>query len=157
MSWSAFVLPLHACPPDVLDWVRGSDSTEVPEELPQPRPLLTVGQVLTALREAGCDGDAWYRIADHGDPILPTRLDSEGLYLGEVSITVEGAADRSDPIHLDDRVTGLSFRKPGGGLLRAVTVLAALGGDQLVFDTNGEALVVGPDTSDESLAAGWPW
>lgn len=159
MSWSAFVLPLHACPVDVLEWVREIASADVPEELPGPRPLPTVEQVLTGLRDAGCYGDAWYTIVGSGDPILPSRRpdSSPDLYLGEVSITVEGAEDRSNPVRLDDRVAGLSFRKPQDGLRRAVAMLVALGGQQLVFDTLGEGFVTGPDCDEEALVAIWPW
>jgi hypothetical protein len=97
VSWSAFVVALHACPPDVLDWFRGFASTAVPE------------------------------------------------------------VERSAPVHLDDRVIGLSFRKPGEGLLQAVKVLVALSGHQLVFDAGCEGIVVGPDDSEEALAAAWLW
>src|SRR5262249_32846590 len=155
--WFAYVVPLHACPTDVIDWVREFEPNAVPEDLPPPRPLPTVEQVLTELRTAGCYGDAWYKIADDGDRVLPERSDPEGLYLGEVLIRVEGAADLAAPIHLEDRVICVSFRKPRQGMIRAATVLAALGGDQLVFDDSGQAVVVGPDQSDESLAAVWLW
>lgn len=159
MSWSAFVLPLHACPVDVLQWVREIAGTHVSEELPRPRPLPTVEQVLIGLRDAGCCGDAWYTIVGGGDPILPScRPDSlPDLYLGEVSITVEGAEDRSDPVRLDDRVAGLSFRKPRDGLLRAVAALVVLGGEQVVFDILGEGLVTGADDDEETLGTIWPW
>ena len=160
MSWSAFVVPLHACPADVLDWVREFDPTAVPEELPEPRPLPTVEQVLMSLRSTGCHWDAWYKIVGEGSAILPDRPESPSWdhYLGEVSITVEGSAERSAPVRLHDQVSGLSFRKPGEeGLLRAVTALVALGGPQLVFDTLGSGLVVGPDDSEEALAEKWLW
>lgn len=161
MSWSAFVLPLHACPPDVLDWVRESTGTEIPENLPGPQPLPTVEQVLAGFRDAGCYGDAWYRIGGSDDLILPSRPASPepslDLYLGEVSITIDGTTDRSAPVHLDDRVAGLSFRKPREGLLRAVSVMVALGGQQLVFDTLGEGFLTGPDDSEEVLSSVWPW
>jgi hypothetical protein len=80
---------------------------------------------------------------------------SGGLHLGEVSITED--RDRSTPLGPDDRVTFMSFRKPGVGLLRAATVLAGLGGHQLVFDDNITAVVVGPADRVDDLAATWPW
>jgi hypothetical protein len=157
VSWSAFAIPLHACPSDVLEWVRELGGVQIPEELPEPQALPTVEQVLTGLRDAGCWGDAWYQITDENDVILPDRPAATDLYLGEVSITVDGEVQPSQHVRLDDRVAGLSFRKPGDGLRRAVTVLVALGGPQLVFDTFGEGAVVGPDVGDDALAPVWIW
>ena len=81
MSWSAFVVPLHDCPPDVLEWVREFAPNAIPERLPEPRPLPTVEQILAALRDAGCRWDPWYELAAPAAP-------SSGLYLGEMSIKV---------------------------------------------------------------------
>ena len=153
MSWSVFTVALHACPADVLEWVREFAPTAIPDELPPPRPLPTVEQVIVGLRNAGCHWDSWYQIAD-GDHVIPPS--GRDLYLGEMSIKVEGA-DNGAPLRLDDRVVGLSFRKPGEGLRRAVLVLVALGGHQLVFDISGEGVVVGPEDRADTLAESWLW
>ena len=162
MSWFVIATPLHACPADALEWAREQAIGDVPEQ-PPVWPLPSVKEVLGALREAGCHGDAWYTIDGEPDPHLPICPDrhacdeDRGLDLGEVSIDVDQPPTGHQRIGLDDRVTSVSFRKPRGGLLHACLVLAGLGGHQLVFDDNLRVVVVAPDDRIEDLAATWPW
>jgi hypothetical protein len=125
--------------------------------------LPTVKEVLTGLRTAGCHGTAWYSIIGADDTGLASCPNRDlcdrlpGPDLGEVSITVEGADSLAAPIRLDDRVTQVAFRSPRGGVLRAARTLALIGGEQLVFDTDVNVLVVSPDDTDEDLESVWPW
>ncbi|WP_344151274.1 hypothetical protein [Kribbella yunnanensis] len=161
MSWTLMVSPLHLVAADGgLEWAaEASFSYGLPDAPPDARELPTVAEVVRVLREAGCHGDAWFRVPGHGLPTCPAPGDcasEDGLDLGEVGLQVE---DSDEDLRPDQAVDCVSFRKPSGrAALVAATALAAVAGPLVVFDDGLEAVVVvSPGDDPEVLAVLWPW
>lgn len=167
MSWFLVMTPLHRAAGDGgLEWAAGADSCfGLPGQPPSARDLPTVGQVLAAVRDAGCHGVPWFQLAGHDvTRELPDCPDPAGcapvggLDLGEVSLGVEGV-DTDQPVRLDQAVTDIRFRKPSGPAVLATAVtLASRAGPLLLFDDGGEhAFVVSPGDDPTLLTGHWPW
>ncbi|MEV0900439.1 hypothetical protein [Actinoplanes sp. NPDC049802] len=158
MSWSLHAVPVHALTEDgMAEWAaRAEFRRGLPDRPPARRPLPTVEQVVTALREARCHGEAWFQV-DGVDEPLPERPGFR--YVGEVGLHFDDGRDRSAMSEPGRLVVGLSFRKPDcAGVLAAVRRLATIGGPQLVFDDSGDdVFVVYPDGDLAVLRAEWPW
>jgi hypothetical protein len=163
-----YVIAVHQAARDgVLEWAAAaSRSRGVPDTVPAAVPLPTVAEVLTALHDAGCHGEAWFQVSDAEvapplrrcpDPVSCVR--SGGLDIGEVTLRGAAQADFGLPLSTATRVETVSFRKPdGAGALAAVCALARVSGPQLVFDDSADTLfVVWPNEVEEDLAHEWPW
>lgn len=158
-------MPLHAVVRSGdLPWVAEAEfSFGLPDEPSAAGELPTVAQVLSAFRQAGCHGDAWFRLAapDVGLAQCPDRAHCAtvgGLDLGEVTLSVEGRR-RAELLEPDDAVTDIGFRKPyGGAVLPAILALVSQTGPWLVCDDGVDRVfVVAPGDDPAHLAAHWPW
>ncbi|GIE95401.1 hypothetical protein Ari01nite_28660 [Paractinoplanes rishiriensis] len=152
---------------EVLVWAASAEfSRGVPEQIPDPLPLLSARDVLAALRAAGCHGTAWFKIVSDGttEPLAECP-DPHACYgtarldLGEVRFTVAGQVEGDDGVEPEALIEAISFRKPNtAAVLAAAGALAVSGGPQLVFDDSADSLfVIWPGESAESLLAQWPW
>lgn len=168
MSWWIHTVPLSApAAAEILEWTASaSQKRGVPARVNDVAPLPSARTVLDAFREAGCHGEAWFKVAGTEttalldacpDPGACSR--TGGLDLGEVSLTAAGHAGPDQPLPADAVIEGTSFRKPSGrAVLAAMCALAPVAGPQLVFDDSaGIVFVVRPGERAEELAAEWPW
>lgn len=169
MSWWLTALPLHeAARNGVLDWAASVGcSRGLPDHGPDPQPLPTLADVLSAFQAAQCHGMAWFEVGDlAAGSVLAACPDpwacqsTGGLDLGEVSLHVGGKISGEDPLPVDAAVEGIHFRKPSGAaVLHAVCALTPVAGPILVcHDSGGDgAFVIWPHERPEDLAADWPW
>ncbi|GAA1420534.1 hypothetical protein ACFQZ4_06940 [Catellatospora coxensis] len=167
MSWFMVAMPLHVALENG-GLARAADASlsfGLPDEPPVAGEPPTVVQVLSAFRQAGCHGDAWFRLAvpdcGTGLAVCPDHVNCStvgGLDLGEVMLGVDGRS-RSEPLEPGDAVTDIGFRKPAGGaVLAAILALASQSGPWLVCDDGGDCVfVVSPGDDPAHLAAHWPW
>ncbi|GAA3388539.1 hypothetical protein [Cryptosporangium minutisporangium] len=168
MSWSLFMVPLHSLARDGLaEWLASATSTRgLPDEIPLPRPLPTVAEVLDAFRLAGCHGTNWFEVIDEDAgtrlpecPEPTTCASVGGLDLGEVSLYATGQTSSLPPIPADVPVETVTFRKPSAAaVMRAACALASSAGPQLLFDHSGDPVfVVWPGEVTRELELDWPW
>jgi hypothetical protein len=161
-------IPLHDLANEgVLEWATAASSSRgVPDRAPAPVPLPSVAEVLTAFRDAGCHGTAWFAVADAAAaPPLTECPDSDacaragGLDLGEVSLRTVGLEGAVLAMSSHAGVEAMSFRKPSGvAVLTAVCRLTSTAGPQLVFDDSADKVfVVWPNELAEDLVSEWPW
>lgn len=160
-------MPLHTVDEELLQEAAREDPGRIdPGVRPAPRPLPTAGEVVSTFNAAGCHGDPWFRPASGGGlPALASCpdharcSDENGLDLGEVSMSAEGAGSATtDLLRADTPVASVSFRKPSErAALVAMCALAADLGPWYVFaDVDGGAIVLPGDTP-EVLEGSWPW
>jgi hypothetical protein len=165
VSWLMVAMPLHLVATNGgWEWAASMNVVRgLPDHVPEPRPLPTVGEIVAGFRSAGCHGDAWFAVAGqpHG---LPPCVDPQAcqaahqLHLGEVTFEVPERGPTEAP-QVDDPVSNIGFRKPLGiAVLRGLCAVAATGGSMFVFDDQVDrAFVVYPTDSPEATAAHWPW
>jgi hypothetical protein len=165
VSWSLLVFPLHEIAANgAWEWaLDGGRSFGMPEDPPPSQPLPTAAEVVTAFREAGCHGTAWYHI-DGLDtaaelPACPeygTCAGVGGLDLGEVRLD----PGNGDCEHLTPTtpIVRMAFRKPVSlAVLTAMHRLSASAGPMLIFDDSASTVfVVSPDNDLNQLLQHWP-
>ncbi|MEE6257068.1 hypothetical protein [Plantactinospora sonchi] len=168
MSWSLYAMPLHHVASDGgWEWAASAGSVrDLPDQPPEPTPPARVGDVLDALRAAGCHGTAWFEVDGlAAGSALPRCPDAgtcgieEGPDLGEVSLHVAGQERHGQPLPIDAAVAGVSFRKPNTlAVLRVMCALTSAAGPLLVHDDSADQVfVVWPGERAEDMRGEWPW
>jgi hypothetical protein len=166
VSWSLLAFPLHEIAANGgWDWALDDGRTHgMPKHPPAPQPLPTAAQVVTAFRDAGCHGTAWYHIDGPGTPDeLPACpnigpcANAGGLDLGEVQL----GPRNGDREHLvpTTPIASMGFRKPVSlAVLTAMHRLSSSAGPILIYhDSASDMFVVSPHDALNELAQHWPW
>lgn len=166
MSWSMMIMPLHRIPSEELTALAAGCDVVIglPSAASLEGRLPTTGEVLAAITDAGCHGDAWFDVTSEDlAGLLRFCQDrsgcagASGMDLGEIGLTSPDMPV-DQPLVLASEVELLSFRTPNPAAVRALSLsLSRVAGPLLVFDDNVDRLFVVEPRTPQGVLDQWPW
>jgi len=153
-SWTHAIVLHTMKPSELVEVARCSSIHCLPETLPAPQPLPTVGDLLAAFRESGTHGDHWFKVKG-GPP--SSRGPHDERHLGEISLTLPGIPlERPDEVEESTEVIGVGFRKGSRvAIFDALRAFSKVAGDICMLDNDGVLIaILSADASREVVGPG---